>query len=225
MKSLNWAVPKELGIPPDPLRLRIDFHHQATTLTFFDDETVETRIVDAMDIAHALANELTFSTGILPPGTIWWNNTKAGPIYAIYCDPQVRKLALQTDIDKRPKRYKVPMPGLVFLCNTGKPPWVFAVKKKPTKETDIVYEAPLANVFTNGRTCPGSHQYPNRVADIIGSFFVSFFSATAALGGRSKKFPKNIIEMWEFLDKSKEEVYPLDDLVKHCTVRDLMNLG
>ncbi len=26
--AFKWAVPKELGIPADPLRLRLDFHHQ-----------------------------------------------------------------------------------------------------------------------------------------------------------------------------------------------------
>ncbi len=178
-----------------------------------------------MDVAHALANELTFSTGLLPPGSLWWSNTRQGPLYAIYSEPQMRKLSLQTEATKRPKRYKVPMPGLVFLCRPGQPPWVFAVKKKPTKESDIVYKAPLANVFENGRTCPGSHQYPNRVADMVQSFFVSFFSATANLGGRSKQFPKNIIEMWDYLDKEGATEYPLDDLIKQGTVLDLLNLG
>ncbi|GAI37438.1 unnamed protein product, partial [marine sediment metagenome] len=44
--KLNWVVPKELGIPADSLRLRLDFYHQATTITFFQDEIVVTKLVD-----------------------------------------------------------------------------------------------------------------------------------------------------------------------------------
>jgi len=30
--KFTWCVPKELGIPADSLRLRVDFFHQSTTL-------------------------------------------------------------------------------------------------------------------------------------------------------------------------------------------------
>ena len=129
---------------------------------------------------------------------------------------------MQTDIKKSPKRYKIPLPGLIFICQPGTTPWVYAVKRKPTKETDAIYAAPVANLFANGRSCPGSHKYPNRVADIVESFFTSFFSPTADLHGRSIKFPQNVVHLWEFLDKKKR--FPMDDLVKLGTVRDLMNM-
>ena len=218
--KISWAVPKELGIPADSLRLRLDFYHQATTITFFHDEIVGTKLVDALDVAHALSSELSFSTGLLPAETLWWQNTRGGPLYALYDAPQTRVLTLQTDLKKPPKRFKVPLPGFLFLCSPGQMPWVFAVKKKPTKETDIVYRAPLANIFNNGRSCPGSHRYPNRVNDMIHSFFVSFFSSTADLRNRSKKFPGNVIALWSFLDGKKK--FPLNDLVEHGTIRDLM---
>ena len=217
----SWAVPKELGIPPDPLRLRLDFHHQATIMTLFQDGGAVVRQVDAMDVAHALASDLTFGTGMLPPGTIWWQNTRTGPVFAIYVEPKVWPLALQMDIKKAPRRFTIPLPGLIFLCTPGQPPWVYAVKKKPTKETDIVYRAPLANIFADGRSCPGSHKYPTRAADIVKSFFVSFFSPTADLQHRSQKFPKNVISLWGFLDGKKK--FPLEDLEKHGTIADLMN--
>jgi len=132
-------------------------------------------------------------------------------------------LTLQTDIKKKPRRFNVPLPGFVFLCIPGKAPWVYAVKKKPTKEKDFVYRAPLANVFSNGLTCPGSHKFPNRAADIVKSFFDSWFSPTADLRQRSKKFPGNIIDLWASLDKSRKKQFPLDDLVEHGMIADLMN--
>lgn len=142
---------------------------------------------------------------------------------ALYVEKHIRQVALQTNIKKAPRRYKVPMPGLIFLCQPGIPPWVFAVKNKPKKETDIVYRAPLANIHANGRSCAGTHTYPTRLEDMVESFFISFFSATADLRDRSKQFPGNVIHLWEFLHGKKK--YPLADLVEHGTISDLMNMG
>ena len=62
--AFSWAVPKELGIPADPLRLRLDFHHQSTVMTYFQSDTLTvTKQVDAMDVAHALASDLSFGSG------------------------------------------------------------------------------------------------------------------------------------------------------------------
>jgi len=216
----RWAIPEELHVPADPLRLRLDFHHQAVVMTLFEGEAVSTKVVSAMDVAHALASDLSFGTGLLPLGTIWWENTRGGPVFAIYVEPKVRTVALQEVANKPPRRFTIPLPGFIFLCSPGQAPWVYAVKKKPTKETDTVYKAPLCNLFNNGRSCPGNHRYPTRVADIVQSFFVSFFTATADLANRSQRFPRNVVLLWEFLDGKKR--FPLDDLVKHGTVRDLM---
>jgi len=221
--GFSWAVPEELGIPADPLRLRLDFHHQAVEMTYFEGETVTSKVVSAMDVAHALASELSFGSGILPPGTIWWRNTRSGTVVAIYVEKHIRQLALQRNIKNPVKRYKVPMPGLIFLCQPGKAPWVFAVKSKPKKETDTVYRAPLANIFANGLSCPGSHKFPTRLEDMVESFFTSFFSATADLHNRSKQFPGNVIHLWEFLNGKKK--YPLADLVEHGSISDLMMMG
>jgi hypothetical protein len=146
-----------------------------------------------MDVAHALASDLSFGSGLLPPDTLWWQNTRGGPVFALYVEPKIWKLALQEDIKKPPQRFTLPLPGLIFLCTPGQAPWVYAVKKRPTRETDTVYRAPLANIFSNGRSCPGSHQYPTRINEVVQSFFVSFFSATADLSHRSKKYPKNVL--------------------------------
>ena len=220
--AFSWAVPKELGIPADPLRLRLDFHHQSTVMTYFHGDIVTTKQVDAMDVAYTLASDLSFGSGLLPPDTLWWQNTRRGPVFALYVEPQIRKLALQEDIKKPPQRFSIPLPGLIFLCNPGQAPWVYAVKKRPAKETEIVYRAPLANIFNNGRSCPGSHQYPARISDVVPSFFVSFFSATADLSHRSQKYPKNVLQLWKYLDGKKE--FPNDDLIEHGTIADLMTM-
>jgi len=218
---LIWVVPKELGIPADPLRLRLDFHHQATVMTYFENnDVVTTKVVDAMDCAHALASDLTFGTGLLPENTLWWNNDRDGPIFALYVEPKIRKLALQEDIAKPPIRYTTPLPGFIFLCKVGTAPWVYAVKKRPTKKNDEVFKAPLANIFANGRSCPGSNKYPDSIGDVVESFFTSFFTAAANLEGRSKRYPKNILFLWKDLDSKKN--FPLEDLMPHGIISDLM---
>ncbi len=216
----SWAVPEELGIPPDPLRLRLDFHHQAVTMTYFDGDVVDTKLVSAMAVAHALASELSFGTGLLPDNTLWWSNTPQGPMVAVYADPQVWKVALQVSLDKPARRFRIPLPGLIFLCAPSRPPWVYAVKKRPAGHDDEVYKAPLCNVFANGRSCPGSHNYPNDVRETVRSFFLAFFSVAGDLRDRSLMFPDSVVQLWEFLDKKK--VFPMDDLVEYCTVGDLM---
>ena len=221
--AFNWAVPKELGIPSDTLRLRLDFFHQSTLMTYFQGDTVTTKQVDAMDVAHALARELTMGTGLLPENTLWWVNGRGGQVYAIYVAPKVWLLALQDNIAKPPRRFNIPLPGFIFLCMPGQAPWVVAVKKRPTKETDAVYHAPLANIFRNGRSCPGSNTYPTRIMDIVPSFFTSFFSATADLKNRSKRYPNSVIELWKSLEKKQK--FPVEDMIEFGKVSDLMKFG
>ena len=220
--GFKWAVPDELGVPPDKLRARLDFYHQAVTLSIYDQEVSSTRVVSAMDVAHALANDLAFGTGLLPPGTIWWRNTRGGPVYAIYVEPKIWKVALELDIKAAPRRFNLPLPGLIFLCSPGKAPWVYAVKKKPTKETDDIYNAPLCNIHESGLSCAGTHKYPTRVADTVQSFFTSFFTASANLKNRSQLYPNNIVRLWESLDNKKK--FPVADLVRIGNLKDLMNM-
>ena len=220
--AFSWAVPKELGIPPDPIRLRLDFFHQSMVMTYFNGDAVVTTQVDAMDVAHALASGLSFGTGLLPPGILWWENTREGPLFALYVEPKIRKLALQRGAGQMPERFEIPLPGFIFLCTHGRPPWVYAVTKKPTKETDKVYKAPLCNIHQNGRSCQGDHKYPARIADIADSFFISFFTATADLADRSQRFPNDIVRLWKSLHKKKK--FPIGDLVQHGTIQDLMNM-
>jgi len=221
-QPFKWAVPEQLNVPLDPLKLRLDFHNHAVVMHSFDGEVAATQIVSAMDVAQALSRELPTNTGLLPKNILWWANSSEGPIFALWEESKVWKLALQEEALQAPRRFECPMPGLVFLCTPGKTPWVFAVKRRPTKPSDIVYHAPLCNLFSNGRVCPGNHKFPMEVAKIPDSFFRSFFSATAELRNRSVMFPENVVHLWEFLNKKSK--YPMDDLVRMGSVKDLLNL-
>ncbi len=237
--DLQWAVPKKLKIPADPLALRVDFHSSAVVVYTFDKDTTTRKIVSAMDVVHALASELTYSTGILPKNTIWWANTSAGPAYAIFEEPKIRKLAIQYSANKSPRRYTIPIPPCVFVCQSGHAPRVFAVKRRPTKLGDALYHAPFPNMSSNGTSCGGNNPYPADPGKIPESFWISFFTDHGELGGRSKKFPKNLIRLWEELAQQLAEgkgpwkwgknpgdlPYPLDDLVQCGTFNDITKIS
>ena len=219
-EGFKWAIPEALEVGTDPLRLRLDFHDQAVVMHVLEKMATTVKIVSAMDVAHALAQQLSFSSGILPKETLWWTNTSGGPVVAIWQEPKIHRLALQEQALGEPLRFKLPMPGLIFLCRPGQAPWVYAAKRRPTKPKDLVYRAPLCNVFEDGRVCPGSHKFPLDVGQIPDSFFRSFFSATADLRNRSQQFPDTVVKLWKFLDG--KTTYNMKDLVKHGTVQDLM---
>ena len=221
-EGLRWALPQSLGVPKDPLQLRLDFFGQAVQMTSFEDQIVTTKVVSAMDVAHALARELDVSSGLLPVDALWWVNTPDGAVVAIWREPQVTRVALQEQFGTPPERFTIPLPGLIFLCKPGQPPWVYAAKKRPTSASEKVYAAPVYNVFKNGRSCPGTHKYPMEVQDQPDSFLRSFFAATGDYDNRSKKHPKSIKALWKWLDGEKS--YPLADLREFGTVQTLMEL-
>jgi hypothetical protein len=219
-----WTIPEELGVPVDPLRIRLDFHYQAIELTEFEGDLSSTRIVSAMDIMNVLSSEVGVGSGLLPPNTLWWKNTHKGPLYAIYVEPCKHKVAVSpTEPSKPLKRYEIPLPGLIFLCTAGEPPRVYAVKDRPSKATDKVYKAPLLNMFEEGRSCPGNNDYPEKPEDVILTFFISYFSVAANVSNRSRKHPDNILNLWKELDMKNK--FPVDDLMEFCTIEELMKIG
>jgi PRTRC genetic system protein B len=220
------ALPKAMKIGRDQLLLRLDFYTEAIVMQSFDKKGNggSYKMVSAHDLGRALSAGMSFASGLLPENALWWANTKNGSVVAIWVPPGIRRLGLQTE-GMKVLRYNVPLPGLIFICRPGVSPYVYAATERPAAPKDKVYKAPLANVYDDGRTCPGDHKYPTVIADIPDSFFRSFFSRGADLGGRSKKHPKDIIEMWKDLDKKEGKEYPISDLQYHGTIGDLMAMS
>jgi hypothetical protein len=177
-------------------------------------------MISPHDLVKTLAQELPFSSGLLPENVLWWTHGKEGAVTAIWVEPGIRRLALRLDFKNPPKKYDVPLPGLIFLCRPARPPSVYAAFSRPKGLKDKVYKAPLANVYNNGTSCPGTTVYPQNVGGIPDSFFKSFFTRAADLDNRSKKYPDDITQIWKDLDGKKQ--YPLTDLIYHGTIGDLM---
>ena len=219
----QWALPEGLKVPPDELQARIDVYRESIILRLWAEGVITTRPVSALDVARAFTRDIPVSTGILPEGALWWMSCREGAEVALWQPPKVWPVALQMEAFKPPRRFTLPMPGLVFVCQQGRSPRVYAAKRRPRKPEDTLYHAPLFNLFGDGRTCAGTHRFPQEVADIPKSFFMAFFTREADIRGRSKRHPDNLLALWEELDGKKR--FPLRDLVPWGKVADLLDRG
>ena len=219
-RPYQWALPEAIEVPPDQLQIRLDFYQDAVVMYLLDNGVVTTRMVSAREVALALLRNVPMASGLLPQGTLWWGQGKDGPVVALWRPPAMWKVALQMEAFKPPVRMRLPMPGLIFICQPGRPPRVYAAKSRPRHQQETVYHAPLFNVFRDGSTCPGTHRYPEDVGEMPESFFTSFFTATADHTGRSKRHTDNLLTLWEELDGKRR--YPLGDLVAFGKVEDIM---
>jgi hypothetical protein len=219
-KAYQWALPESLDVPPDELEARLDLYHDTIILSLIDKGIITTRMVSAQEISLALLRNVSLNSGLLPEGALWWQQGINGEEVALWRKPRVWPVALQIEAFKPPRRFKLPMPGLIFICQPGRAPRVYAAKKRPQSPGSAIFNAPLFNVFRDGTTCPGTNKYPDNVGEIPESFFLSFFSVAAQFEGRSKSHPDSLLKLWEELDGRIK--YSLYDLIPFGKVTDIM---
>ena len=221
--ATEWSLPGPADTPRDDLQLQLEVYKETILLRGFDGDSAWVRTVSADVIANVFTQHLGFSSGLLPEDALWWNQGETGQVVALWRPPGVWPVALQREAFKPPARLRLPMPGLVFVCSPGRAPWVYATTNRPTDSGQQLFRAPAFNVFSDGRVCPGSHRFPEKVDLIPESFFQSFFSLTGDSRNRSKKHPDNLQALWEELDG--KIAYPTEDLVPHCTVAHAMSVS
>jgi PRTRC genetic system protein B len=209
----------------DHLRLRLDFHRESVILHDYAGKVVKTKLVSALDVAHALARELDLATGILPPETLWWARTSSGTRVAIWREPRVWTVRLRESHDAPPRRLRLPIPGLVFLCLPARQaPYVFAASARPRSIDDQLYHAPAYNVFNSGRVCTGTHAFPADSGRVPEEFFRSYFSATNDTArGKSRKHPDDVGRLWDEINGTK--IFPVEDLVPQLHVGEALRIG
>jgi hypothetical protein len=191
----------------------------------YSDAAVKTKLVSALDIAHALARELDLTTGPLPTDALWWAKTASGIRVAIWREPRVWTVWLRESYTAPPRRLRLPMPGLVFVClPTRQPPYVFAAQRRPRSPDDPLFHCPTFNVFDSGRVCTGWHPFPADPARLPEEFFRSHFSVAGDTArGKSRQYPDDVGQLWSELRGRR--AYPLDDLVPQLRVADALRLG
>ncbi len=221
LHAYQWALPDSLEIPPDELKCRLDFYEDSIVLYMLEDGVIKTRVVSARDIALAFLREFPLDSGLLPENTLFWGQGKRGVEVGLWRSPRIWPVAVVVKALEAPVRFKIPMPGLIFVCTPAQPPRVYAAKKRPKSVKETLYHAPLFNVFNDGRVCSGTHKFPASVSEIPESFFMSFFSMEADYRGRSKRHPDSLFSLWQELDGKKK--YPLGDLMPIGKVSDILN--
>ncbi len=216
----HWSPPGPANLPKDELQAQLEVYNETILLRGFEGDRTWVRTVSADEIANVFTRHLGFASGLLPENALWWSQGETGQMVALWRPPQVWSVALQREAFQPPARLRLPMPGLVFVCSPARAPRVYAALERPTDSEQQLYRAPAFNVFRDGRTCPGSHRFPEEVGNIPESFFQSFFSLTGDTKDRSKKHPDNLQALWEELDGTAD--YPDEDLVAQCTVGRVM---
>ncbi len=218
--AYQWALPESLKVPADELEARLDFYHSSIVLYLVEKGIITTRVVSAQDIATAFLRTVPLNTGILPAGALWWQHGRYGEEVALWRGPRIWPVAVQLEAGKPPVRFKVPMPGLIFVCYPGRPPRVYAAKRRPTGPESLLFNAPLFNIYQDGTSCAGTNKYPDKVEEIPESFFLSFFTLHAMFEHRSKKHPDSLFTLWQELNGKKR--YPLGDLMPLGKIKDVL---
>ena len=217
-------LPRDIDVEPDPLLLRLDFHRESVVLHEYQDGAASTRLVSALDVAHALANELDLDTGLLPPDALWYVKTATGPRVAVWRPPRVWTVRLREQYGRHARRFRLPMPALVFVCPpAAQAPYVFAAAARPRSLDEQLYHCPLFNIFRNGRVCPGTHVFPRDPARIPEDVFRSYFSPAGDSRGRSRGHPEDLLALWTELDG--QPTFPLDELVPALRVAEAFRIG
>ncbi|MDD5060744.1 MAG: hypothetical protein PHN44_00490 [Candidatus Marinimicrobia bacterium] len=197
----------------------MDFYNNSIMLYILEKNLITAQHVSPEDVAASLLSVAQLFTGMLPPNTLWYTRKELHAETAIYVSPGKHRVAVVTKPLEPPERFMIPMPGLVFICSSGQPPKVFAVKERPETMECPVYGAPLFNVYSDGRTCNGTHQYNENVSKIPEEFFTCFFSLTT-FNKFSKSHPDSLYNLWKELEG--KDKYPLDDLVQAGKIKDII---
>jgi hypothetical protein len=134
-------LPESLELPPDDLEVRLDFYHSSIMLYLVEGGIITTKIVSARDLTLALLRNVPLKSGLLPEGALWRGQGKEGVEVALWRPPRIWPVALKLKINEPARRFKVPMPGLIFACSPGRPPRVFATKRRPQGPGTIIYHA------------------------------------------------------------------------------------
>ncbi len=158
--TTQWSLPGPADMPRDTLQMQLEVYKETILLRGFENDSTWVRTVSADAIANVFTQHLGSSSALLPQEALWWNQGETGQVVALWRLPQVWSVALQREAFKPPARLRLPMPGLVFVCSPGRPPWVYAATSRPTDPEQHLFRAPAFNVFRERAGLPRKPPVP-----------------------------------------------------------------
>ena len=193
------------------MQYRIDVYNDIIACFDMTESIPNAKVISADNLTYALLSNVNLNSGLLPHNILFWRQCGSAEEYGLWEPPRIRKIAITIKALEAPRRFTIPVPGLVFICRRNSPPYVYAAKRRPEKLTDKLYKAPFFNVYGDGRTCAGNNTYPDNILEIPDYFFMTFFSLERFQSG-SKSHPDSLIALYEEIENKKK--YPLEDLVE-----------
>lgn len=195
-------------------QMRLELHDDMIVAVRFDitGQVERSYLLDPEDVAAALAGK-TVSTGLLPPGCLFWQQVGGDERLAVYVPPLVRRVR----ISGRKTALRVPMPGLVVLGYRNEYKFWAVKDAPPLSEETKLYLMPSPNVYGGNGVCQGNVTFPAAstatMEQAVELFFESEFSGHL-VNGKSRAYEGDILKQWQALHKAKADMYPPDDLVE-----------
>jgi hypothetical protein len=209
LADLPEAVPAE---DRAELRLIQLFYQDFILVQKFDDKGQPQRpfMADPAQVVVALAG-ISLNSGLLPENVLFWGMLDSYPRVGIFIPPRVWPVAVRGQAEA----LQVPLPPLVFIGHRYDYS-VWAVDDRPVNANAPVYIAPCPNTSPAG-VCRGNAPFPSAepatVYEAWEAFITSKFNRDLS-EGKSRAYPKDILDQWVRLHQERAEVYPIPDLVR-----------
>ena len=223
-EKTEWSLPGPDEMPKDRLNLQLEVYEETLLLRGFEGESTWVRTVSADEIANVFTQHLGFSSGLLPPEALWWNQGETGQIGGpLAAASGLVRWPCNGRRSGPPHGSGFPMPGLVFVCSPGRAPWVYAAQEQAERPRAApIPDARLQRLFRRTGLprkppVPGGCRTDTRVL-----LPVLLLPHRETAGTARTSTPKTCKTLWEELDGKTE--YPMEDLVPHCTVAHAMEV-
>ncbi len=226
LSPFEFALPAGCDARPDRLRFTIACHEELAYVRRYraDGAFSAAKPIDLDELVALLAPEVDGDTGLLPPDALFYVRRGRAEFDAIWVAPRPWAVLVRDRLERSPRAYRLPMPGLVFVCGRGSgflAVYAAAARPAPGPRGDAtqLYHCPAFNVHDNGTVCKGYHHFSDDPARVADDFFGSYFAAEITGRGRSRRHPDDLEALWREIDGG--EAYPVADLVPHMTIGEL----
>lgn len=189
--------------------VQLTFYPDTILCTRYDAQGHTTYPVAPQDVAEAVG-EVTFSTGWLPPRTLFVERQRGVTTVAIHIPRGRHPVHVETKAGAF--QWNIPMPDLMFI-GRGRAYFVFAAKGVPAPDVPL-YHAPCSNVYENGSICPGNTPFPEAAPDTMQHAFdlfmhASVFNLHLAQNRVTGKAKTNVLTLWQTLAARPRSRFPL----------------
>lgn len=226
LSPFAFVLPPECDAQPDRLCFTIACHEEMAYVRRYraDGAFSAAKPIDFGELVALLAPEVDSDTGLLPPDALFYVRRGRAEFDAIWVAPRAWDVLVRDRLEHAPRAYRLPMPGLVFVCGRGSgflAVYAAAERPRPGPRGDAaqLYHCPAFNVHDNGTVCKGYHHFSDDPTEVASDFFGSYFATEITGRGRSRRHPDDLEALWREIDGAED--YPLADLVPHMTVGEL----